>query len=470
MPGANELVSAEYDVAYIGRSLDDDGLNSIKISTADLIDCRGEIGDFTLSYLDDGQLKECKAANIVINLSHQYEISEEFEKSCQSLIEFSVEELNQENFTENKNDNTPLIIIQDYPELSPAVLSKIGLKKVLEVKEKYPDREVYYFYQALRFMEDNDQLYKEARQKEIIFLKYDPDNLLIDNSGQVNYQREDIELELTGRLVIAPELKPAAGLEQIAEIFNITTDDEGYLQVDNIYLQPTLSGKRGVYVLKGARGVNALTCKEEEREYTLKEIKNNLQGVNELDQEERNVDDQKCILCYTCYRLCPHGAIQRDDELNSMQIMSLACQSCNLCLSSCPMEAIERSGEKEKQPEDKKQVIICENSAAIARKKAESDPLLDWMVTEVPCVSTVRKEHIYQRLQGDNELLILGCIAEACKHLTGHDHCELIINKVKEDLEKLDLDPKKVTYKRLSPRMAADLSAYLQQWKEGNGQ
>ncbi len=444
----------QYDVAYIGQALPDDELSQVTIPVSALTECRGEIGDFTLSFQAEDDLKQVRASNIVINLKHQEELPVD---CCTSLLEAEA------NLAEEEE---PLIIVQDYQDLSAAALSKEGLELALEVKESNPAREVYYFYQAMRFMDNNDELYEKAREKEVIFLKHDLGDLEITDKGKVSYQREDIKLELTGELTVAPELKPAAKLDKLARIFNITRGPEGYLQVDNIYLQPTLSGKRGVYLLAGARGPNSLTYEQEEIQYTLQEVKRNLTGVEEIDEEERTVDDQKCVVCYTCYRLCPHGAIQRDEELNSMKIMPLACQACNLCISRCPMGAISRSGEDEQQPKDERQVIICENSAALAREKAESDPFADTVVTEVPCVSTVKKEEIYQRLANHkSDLLILGCISESCKHLTGHDRCEQVVNTAKEDLEKLDLDPDRVNYHRLSPRMATDLSAYLADWK-----
>ncbi len=448
---------AHYDVAYIGQALKENELSQVTLPASSLTECRGEIGNFTLSYQAEEELDQIQTSNVVINLPHQEELPVE---GCLSLTGVGDE------FLAEADGDKPLIIIQDYQELSAAALSQRGLKLALQAKSEDPAREVYYFYQAMRFMDDNDELYEEARRQEVIFLKHDLGELEISQDGEVFYSREDIELNLSGKLVVAPELKPAAEVERLARIFNITRGPEGYLQVDNVYLQPTLSGKRGLYVLGGARGPNALTYQQEEREYTLQEIKRNLIGVEELDEEERSVDDQKCVVCYTCYRVCPHGAIQRDEELNSMQIMPLACQSCNLCISRCPMGAITRSGEIEEQPQSDRQVIICENSAALAREKADSDPMAGLEVTEVPCVSTVKKEHIYQRLAGsEGDLLILGCISEACKHLTGHDRCEQVVSSAKSDLEKLDLDPERVNYQRLSPRMAADLSAYLADWK-----
>ncbi len=448
----------QYDVVYIGESLEEEELSSTSISPEILSSCRGEIGGFELGIKDNGEVNESlSAASIVINLPFQEELPVETGHSLTDDLEDILEE----------DSDEPLLIVQDYPELSPAAISSWGLKTALEAREKSPERDIYYFYKAMRFMENNDELYEKARRENVVFLKYDLGELEI-GENEIFYQREDIDIELTGEMIIAPELKPAAQNDRLADILKIEQDENGYLQKENVYLQPTLSGKRGVYVLGGARGPNALTYQEEEKSFTLAEIKRILQGVEEMDDEDREIDDQKCVVCYTCQRVCPHGAVQRDEELNSMTIMDLACQGCNLCISRCPAGAITRSGESENgEEQDGVQVIICENSAAIAREKADDDPLKAQEVEEVPCASTVKREQIFSRLKGGNgELLILGCISEACKHLTGHDRCEQVVDKAREDMEKLGLDTSRLEYRRLSPRMAEDLSAFLHNWKE----
>jgi len=451
--------SPKYELAWIGDKVETD-FKDIQISAKDLVACQGEVGDFILTCNDRNNPAKIEAANIIINLPYQEE----------PVIEGADSLLNDNYYIK---DDEPAIIVQDYPDLSPAFISKAALKRSLEIKNNYPDKEVYYLYQAMRFLEDNDRLYEEARKAGIVFLKFDIGQLSVSEDLKLTYEREDIELELAGTILAAPELKPADQTERLARIFNLVDGYQEYLQLDNIYLQPTQSGRRGVYLLRGSRGPTALTYYKEELDFTLGEIAKNLTGVNEIDDYERAIDDQKCIVCYTCYRVCPHGAIQRDDELNSMKIMELACQGCNLCISRCPTSAIEIDHDyfTEADSEDQTNLIICENSAEIAAEKYNSmtgeDPLTGFKEIVVPCVSTVERKNIIQLLASNSaDIMVLGCVAEACKHLTGHDRCQQVIDRIKEDLEKLDLNKDRVHYQRLSPRMATDLGGFLADWKE----
>ncbi|MFW5790005.1 MAG: hydrogenase iron-sulfur subunit [Bacillota bacterium] len=450
----------EYELAWIGDKVETN-FKDIQISAQNLVACQGEIGDFILTCNDQNNPAEIKAENIIINLPYQEE----------PVIE-GVTSLLNDNY--NLDVDMPAVILQDYPDLSAAFISRDGLKRSLEIKNDYPDKEVYYFYQAMRFLEDNDRLYEEARKAGIVFLKFDIGQLTVTEDLKIKYKREDIELELTGTILAAPELKATKETKRLAKIFNLAEGYQDYLQLDNIYLQPTLSGRRGLYLLRGSRGPTALTYFQEELDFTLKEVSRNLTGVEEIDSYERTVDDQKCILCYTCYRVCPHGAIQRDAELNSMKVMNLACQGCNLCISRCPTSAIEidyNYFQQKDSLEAETTLIICENSAEIAAEKYDSltgeDPLAGFKKVVVPCVSTVQRKEIIQLLAGDSkDVMILGCVAEACKHLTGHDRCQQVVDRIKEDLAKLDLDQDRIHYKRLSPRMANDLGGFLADWKE----
>ncbi|MFN2363673.1 MAG: hydrogenase iron-sulfur subunit [Halarsenatibacteraceae bacterium] len=450
----------EYELAWIGDRVETN-FKDIQISAKDLVACQGEIGDFILTFNDQNNPAEIKAANIIINLPYQEE----------AVIDDGFSLLNDNYILEA---DRPVIILQDYPDLSAAFISQTALKRSLEIKKDNPAKEVYYFYQAMRFLEDNDRLYEEARKAGVVFLKFDIGQLSVSEDSKIKYKREDLDLQLTGTILAAPELKATDETKRLAKIFNLADGYQDYLQLDNIYLQPTLSGRRGIYLLRGSRGPTALTYFKEELDFTLKEVAKNLIGVEEIDSYERTVDDQKCILCYTCYRVCPHGAIQRDEELNSMKVMNLACQGCNLCISRCPTSAIEIDYDYFKQKaslEGETRLIICENSAEIAAEKYDSltgeNPLSGFQEIVVPCVSTVERKKIIKLLGKDSsDIMILGCVAEACKHLTGHDRCQQVVDRIKEDLGKLDLDQDRVHYKRLSPRMAKDLGGFLADWKE----
>jgi ferredoxin len=448
-----------YDVAYIGNLIEFPTLNSFSINPNSLLKCRGEIGNFELRCKDDdGKIKEISSASIIIN------IDAETENPVPDTLSFDDELTESKEFKEGE----AIVFVQDYLGISPAIMSQKGLNKALSLLNKFSDTQIYYLYRSMRFIEDNDELFEKARKSGIVFLKYEDGSLNINDSGELLYEREDLSITFKENLIFAPDLKPSGNLSRIARVLNLEMDPSGYLQVENVYLQPTLTGKRGVYVLGGSRGPTAYSNYEEEVEYTLNEIKANLNNLKPVVSDERVIDDQKCILCYTCYRICPHGAIERDEKLDAMKINQMACQGCNACISHCPAKAISIRDVKEKTIESGLKVLMCENSAKTAWEKLDKKQFDDLKIEMIPCASSIQKEDIIKELSNPNDrLLILGCFEESCKHLYGDQRAERIVNEVKDTLKKLDLGEDRLTFERLSPRLADDLNDYLSKWKEG---
>ena len=56
------------------------------------------------------------------------------------------------------------------------------------------------------------------------------------------------------------------------------------------------------------------------------------------------VDEDKCALCLTCLRLCPHGAVLVEPGAEAAKIMSSDCQGCGICAAHCPSHAITLPG------------------------------------------------------------------------------------------------------------------------------
>jgi Pyruvate/2-oxoacid:ferredoxin oxidoreductase delta subunit/coenzyme F420-reducing hydrogenase delta subunit len=446
-----------FDLVFIGNQIETPDLKSLNIVPDSLLKCRGEIGDFRLTYqTETGKTTEVKTSTIVINTDA------EMEKPFADLPSFT-DEL-------KIKEGDVLIFVQDYQTLSPAIMSSKGLERCISVVREFPDLQVYYFYRSMRFINDNDKLYEEARKEGIVFLKYEEGSLSINaSSSEISYQREDISLKLQGKIIVAPTFKPLESLKRIARILNLEMGPGGFLQPENVYLQPTLSGRRGVYLLGGSRGPTAFSSQAAEIEYTLNEIEYSIQDIKPLVSDLREVDDQKCILCYTCYRVCPHGAIERDEKLDAMKVLNLACQGCNNCISHCPASAISIVETDQEEVKPGLRVMMCENSAWTSWEKLEDkERFSDLVLEKIPCAGCIEKEDIYHYLRNPGDrILILGCFEESCKHFSGDRRASRIVNEVNERLKALNLGENRVIFKQLAPRMEEDLADLLSHWKEG---
>lgn len=441
----------KYDVVFVGNKVSAPDLKSLEIPMDNLISCKGEIGSFFLE-LKEGQ--DLETAAIIVNLPAEKELPV----------------ANVQDFNQDFNLEQDLILIQDYQRLSSADVTDQGLKIALAYLQQANEGTVIYFHRSIRFNGENDGLFEKARRAGVVFIRYQVGELQLDpQQSRVQLNREDLQVNLQGQLQLAsPQILPPIPAS-LKEILRLRTHPQGYLQPENVYLQPTKSSRRGIYILGISRGFNGNTNFEFETEYTLNEIRAQRLNLAKEAEDERIVDDKKCILCYTCYRICPHGAIEEEKELDAMQILKYACQGCNSCLAYCPAAAISLSETKEKPPKEKsKLMLVCENSAALAlaRENVELPPNIE--IQEVPCSCSVKKEAVFADfLQGYQQILLLGCFSEACRHLEGDRRGERMMKQVSAVLEDLELQNYGGKFLRLSPRMTQDIKVIAALWEEG---
>jgi len=53
------------------------------------------------------------------------------------------------------------------------------------------------------------------------------------------------------------------------------------------------------------------------------------------------VDQDQCVACLTCVRVCPFGVPVIDPEVRKASIEPAICKGCGICVSQCPVKAIE---------------------------------------------------------------------------------------------------------------------------------
>ncbi|MCK5673565.1 MAG: 4Fe-4S binding protein, partial [Spirochaetales bacterium] len=132
-----------------------------------------------------------------------------------------------------------------------------------------------------------------------------------------------------------------------------------------------MTNRKGVYVAHKKEDAVNIALR-------VKELLGN--GVLQAEEDQGAVDPEKCVLCLTCYRCCPHGAISWIDD--AAIISPVACQGCGICASECPMDAIQIKGfvdeslreNVDKATDSKNSIVVfcCENSALQAYSSAKS--------------------------------------------------------------------------------------------------
>ncbi|MBA7704780.1 Ion-translocating oxidoreductase complex subunit B [subsurface metagenome] len=198
--------------------------------------------------------------------------------------------------------------------------------------------------------EGGETLYRTARGNGVVIYKY-RGNVSVKKAGKclnVNFEDEysNIRLNLEADLlVVAEETLPPETAVELSSLSGVETDAEGYLQAENVWMYPTLTNRRGIFVFGEIHSAGDGAVSLEDARAAALEVYDLLGDGNIiLGERVGTVDSEKCAVCLTCLRSCPHGAVSINGEEQSAEIVKAACYGCGICSAICPAKAITLEG------------------------------------------------------------------------------------------------------------------------------
>ncbi len=313
-----------------------------------------------------------------------------------------------------------------------------------------------------------ESLYRRARQAGVVVIKYEsaPEVLQEGTRKIVSLRdpiigrqvREDFDLVL-----VADDFTQNGNGELKNLVEGLRLGPEGDLQVDNVWFEPGKTNRQGLFVVGLAAGEDELRDSQVDGLATAEQAHELLKDKQiEVFDDAAVVDSDKCVLCLTCVRICPHGAVSVDDEKKSAHVSLITCQRCGICAAECPVGAIQlpRYTDEQIRAElgDKPRVVVfaCENSAYPAATAAAILPAGGGLssvydggvqLVSVPCVGKVDPRDVLSALQlGAEKVMILGCHLENCKYISGSSRAAKRLERIRNELEKVGVDRRRVVF------------------------
>ena len=129
-----------------------------------------------------------------------------------------------------------------------------SVMNALEIKEKNPQANVYILYRDMRTYGEREDLYREARSKGVLFIRYD-----VDRKPSVRINGQELEVmvfdPIIGREVIISSdyLTLASAVvsdrdQNLAQMFKVPLDDDGWFLEAHQKLRPVDFSTDGVFV------------------------------------------------------------------------------------------------------------------------------------------------------------------------------------------------------------------------------
>lgn len=454
------VIGAGYEAAAAARAI----AKSQPVVQIDNVGTRvigldGFPGAFTVRLLDNGQTVTKDFGAIVLALG----AVPQYDKSKYGGVELGADILSLSQFNKTGKDYTGKKVSFALGKADGDSLLSFAavLKAALKLKEQGAS-EISILYEDMKVCADGlEQDYELARKKGVNFLKYSGEFQITRFASGIAFKYREPFLADSAKIVadyivLAEDFVPAAGTGELAEIFDVRTGPGGFFQKDNVHFLPIKSNRAGIFFVGSCHGPIHGTDLYNEIEAVLAEVSAFAKGKVSVPSLQPKVEAEKCAVCLTCYRCCPHHAIEivHDASYNNMynsaaRMNPLACQRCGVCAAECPGKAIQLPlySDQEIFYEVKQPARIvayaCENSGYLASEFAKAlDPELqkDLQIVEVPCSGKIDIIYLLKALEnGADGVMLCVCHKENCKFVWGNDRAEQRKERAQQILNQVGL-------------------------------
>jgi heterodisulfide reductase subunit A len=240
--------------------------------------------------------------------------------------------------------------IPDRPYCSKVCCTQ-SIRSALTLKKINPQMEIFILYRDLRSYGLRENLYREARSKNIHFIRYDfGGGLSVDKDGgelRVSFTETTLNrnMELRpGLLILAPAIVPEKP-NPLAQFFKIPQNHDGFFAEAHVKLRPNDFATDGVFLAGLAHAPKPIDESITQAQAAAARAITLLSAKTvSVDGTVAHVIHSWCSGCGTCVSVCPYSAATINDKTGKAEINSTLCKGCGLCASSCRSGAIKLKG------------------------------------------------------------------------------------------------------------------------------
>ena len=230
-----------------------------------------------------------------------------------------------------------------------------AVKNALKLKEMHSEVNIYVLYRDVRTYGFYETYYHEAREKGVIFIRYDlenePEVALRDGKLQVSFfdpaMGSKVALSVD-RVVLSTGIE-AYDNGELAKIFGVELNQDGFFMEANPKSAPLDSVDRGKFFCGLCHSPNFIEDSISQGNAAAARAATILS--KEATEEKANlayVIKRLCCGCGLCVTVCPYGARVLNEEEVKAEVIEALCQGCGNCVVACRNAASQqRNFEKE---------------------------------------------------------------------------------------------------------------------------
>jgi heterodisulfide reductase subunit A len=224
-----------------------------------------------------------------------------------------------------------------------------SVRAAVDLKANNPNMNIYVLYRDVRTVGERENIYREARSKGVIFIRYTAENKPVVEPGVdgdrlrvvVYDQVLQKSIALDADFVSLQTAIVGTNNRELADIFKVNLDANGFFAESPEKLKPLDATEKGVYVA-GLAGypkdtLESIAQAKAASARALEILTRNTTQVGGLVAE---VLPEKCAVCCTCVRTCPFHVPVIDHDRGAAYIDPGLCRGCGMCVAECPGKAI----------------------------------------------------------------------------------------------------------------------------------
>jgi len=224
-----------------------------------------------------------------------------------------------------------------------------ALKNALKIKEINPQANVYILCREVRAYGFKEEFYSQARDKGIIFVRYSKENKpkVEKDNGKLRVSVFDPILQKG--LVIEPSLVALSvaivpnDVRELAKQLKTPLTKEGFFLEAHVKLRPVEAAVDGIFYAGIAHFPKPVDeTISQALAAAAKATVVMAKGEVKVEPIVSSVDEQRCIGCGICEKLCPYKAIRivKMGKKRKAETISASCKGCGVCSAHCPQQAI----------------------------------------------------------------------------------------------------------------------------------
>lgn len=237
-----------------------------------------------------------------------------------------------------------------------------AVKNALKIKELSPETEVYVLYRDIRTYGLNEQYFQTARDKGVIFVRYEADNkpkVTGRDKLKLTVREPLLDCELVlepDLLILSSRIDPDSNNESLAQMLKVPMNEDGFLLEAHVKLRPVEFATEGIFVAGLAHSPKSMTETIAQAEAAAAKACTIIsKDKYEAEPTIAAVNDDLCDGCGICVPVCEYNALEVVDrpggkeEEKIVQINEAMCKGCGGCVAACPSGAMEQKGFKDEQ-------------------------------------------------------------------------------------------------------------------------